>query len=265
VSGPIVALPDSVRLSEHACAQFIAAIAAAPDPGRLVQNSEWTVHDVASHVDIVARAYVRYLQGDVTPVVDPYDLSKSNALRLAEEPVESIDVVLTRLRGEAEELFRLMASRSAGDTVVWHGERLSASSVIGIFLGELLFHGEDVARTIGRRWTISPDEARTVLHGVFDIAPIFVNPATAQGVTAAYDVRVRGGRQYLLRFRDGDLVVDPDDDVRPDCHVSANPLALLRVLYGRSNQWTEIARGRMFASGRKPWLAFGLKKLFKNP
>jgi hypothetical protein len=92
-----------------------------------------------------------------------------------------------------------------------------------------------------------------------------VDPATAGTVTAVFDVRVRGGRSHLLCFDGGALTMDPDGDVTPDCHISAEPAALLRVLYGRSSQWGEIARGRLMAWGRKPWLAFGLERLFKNP
>jgi hypothetical protein len=60
---------------------------------------------------------------------------------------------------------------------------------------------------------------------------------------------VRGGRHHLLHFRDGDLVVDPDAPVRPECHISAQPVAPVRVLYGRSSQWAEIARGGLLAWG----------------
>jgi uncharacterized protein (TIGR03083 family) len=252
-------------MGEHAVDRFIELVAAAPDGGQRVDRSDWTVRDVAVHVDIGVRAYVAYLQGETTPVLDPYDLSNSNARRLSEEPAQSIDAVIARLRSDTTELFHLLAGRSADETVVWHGEMLSVASLVGLFLGEILVHGGDVARTAGSRWSVSGEEARAVLAGMFEIAPVFVDPVTARGVDATFDLRVRGGRHHLLHFRDGDLVVDPDAPVRPECHISAQPVALMRVLYGRSSQWAEIARGGLLAWGRKPWLAFGLKRLFKNP
>jgi hypothetical protein len=59
-----VALPSSIRLGEHAVDRFIELVAAAPDGGQRVDTSDWTVRDVAVHVDIGVRAYVAYLQGE---------------------------------------------------------------------------------------------------------------------------------------------------------------------------------------------------------
>jgi uncharacterized protein (TIGR03083 family) len=195
-----VALPSSIRLGEHAVDRFIELVAAAPDGGQRVDRSDWTVRDVAVHVDIGVRAYVAYLQGETTTVLDPYDLSNSNARRLSEEPAQSIDAVIARLRSDTTELFHLLAGHSADETVVWHGEMLSVASLVGLFLGEILVHGGDVARTAGSRLSVSGEEARAVLAGMFEIAPEFVDPVTARGVDATFDLRVRGGAIICSTF-----------------------------------------------------------------
>ena len=50
-----------------------------------------------------------------------------------------------------------------------------------------------------------------------------------------------------------------------DCWISADPTAFLLVGYGRIGLWGPIARGRLVAGGRKPWLALRYKRLLRNP
>jgi hypothetical protein len=57
----------------------------------------------------------------------------------------------------------------------------------------------------------------------------------------------------------------PRPDGRPDVSISADPAALLLVLYKRRSQWPAIARGKLLAWGRRPWLAFSLAGRFHQP
>jgi hypothetical protein len=50
-----------------------------------------------------------------------------------------------------------------------------------------------------------------------------------------------------------------------DVHVSADPAALLLVVYRRQSQWRHLAGGRLLAWGRRPWLALTLVGRFHNP
>ena len=50
-----------------------------------------------------------------------------------------------------------------------------------------------------------------------------------------------------------------------DCHVSADPVALLLVAYGRRSQWVPILTGRLVAWGRKPWLGVRLVRYLVAP
>jgi hypothetical protein len=44
-----------------------------------------------------------------------------------------------------------------------------------------------------------------------------------------------------------------------------DPVGFLLVAYGRSSQWSEIARGRIVAWGRKPWVALKLASYLVTP
>lgn len=97
------------------------------------------------------------------------------------------------------------------------------------------------------------------------MVPLVVNPETARGHTASYEVRARGGPRFVVRFRDGIAAVEPAGGQAVDCRLSADPVDLMLVVYGRIGQWGPIARGRLRAWGRKPWLGLTFKSLFVNP
>ena len=128
-------------------------------------------------------------------------------------------------------------------------------------LGEFEIHGRDIARALGHRWTIAPAHARLILDGAAPVMPGLVNPATAAGHTATYELRIRGGTTHFWAFRDGQFSI-VDELRRPDVVLSADPVACLLVFYGRRSQWPEILRGRMLAWGRRPWLAVSFVKRF---
>jgi hypothetical protein len=50
-----------------------------------------------------------------------------------------------------------------------------------------------------------------------------------------------------------------------DCVISADPVTLLLVAYGRMPVRRAVLRGGMLARGRRPWLGMRFKDLFFNP
>ncbi|MCA1696534.1 MAG: hypothetical protein LC749_18430 [Actinobacteria bacterium] len=60
------------------------------------------------------------------------------------------------------------------------------------------------------------------------------------------------------------LIVEPSSR-RVDCHISADPVAFLLVVWNRQSQWTAIAKGKLMAWGRKPWLGPQFRPLMRNP
>ena len=47
--------------------------------------------------------------------------------------------------------------------------------------------------------------------------------------------------------------------------ISADPVALLFVVYKRRSQWPAIFTGQLVAWGRRPWLAFSFAGRFCRP
>ncbi len=138
----------------------------------------------------------------------------------------------------------------------------TATSVV---LFELLIHGSDLARGIGKPWEISADEARLVLTGISSLLPGQFDADAAQDTRATIDMRIRGGPQFAIWVHDGCLEVSSQPTERVDCHISADPVTFLLVSVGRRSQFSGVLRGQLAAWGRRPWLAMQLPRLLQTP
>jgi hypothetical protein len=92
-----------------------------------------------------------------------------------------------------------------------------------------------------------------------------VDQRRAAGLHACFDVRLRGGRSTVIAIDHGALSIDPPAARQVDCHLSADPAAMLLVMYGRRTLWSAVGRGQIIAWGRRPWLAPRLRTALSNP
>lgn len=248
-----------------------------PDGAVAVAGSAWTVGEVGAHLVGVLTGFTAALQGDFDPV--PADLPDSATFRdrlsvvtagtLEAVPERETTVLATLLADASRAFLAASAAGSSADLVrtPWYGPTASVSlgATTCLLVGEQLVHGYDIAKTLGRPWPISPADALLSMGHAEAILPLAVNPETARGHTACYELRPRGGIPLLVRFRDGVATVEPPGSHAVDCHLWADPVDLMLVVYGRVSHWGPMIRGRLRAWGRKPWLALRFKNLFFNP
>jgi uncharacterized protein (TIGR03083 family) len=266
---PTIDLDAARAALRRAADDFAALIASAPEPDQRIPDSEWTVRDVAVHVALGSEAYVEYAAGGTEAWVDISDiaggsLARSSAARLAAEPARDLPALATRAKAAVGALIEATEGRLGDEAVVWNGMSTTLGAMLGLGLAEYLLHGRDVAKALGRPWTIMPDDARLILASALPMLPLLVDPAATAGVRARYELRVRGGTRVGLSIRDGQLSMDAGDG-RVDCHVSADPVALLLVSYGRQSQWVPALTGKLLAWGRKPWLGLRLTHYLVAP
>jgi hypothetical protein len=242
-----------------------------------VQGSEWTVGEVGAHLVVVLQGFTQAVEGSFDAVSPYIPNTEGFRDRLTAFTAGTLELVSERHPGvlaklvldATQTLLAVTARRSADEPVrtPWYGPQASLSLRVAtcLLVGEQIIHGYDIARTVGRRWPISTADALLTVPVAETMIPLIVNPDTARRHTASYEVRARGGPRFVVRFRDGAATVGLPGGQAVDCRISADPVDLMLVVYGRISQWRPIARGRLCAWGRKPWLCLRLKSLFFNP
>ena len=148
-----------------------------------------------------------------------------------------------------------------------NGVAMTPPTLVSICLGEQLIHGLDLARSAGRPWRIDRIDALRVIPGIMAIAADYVNQETANGHRLDYEVRFGGDERFRLAVDGARVTVTSADSRhdRPDCVITADPVAFLLVGYGRVGQWSQILRGKLRAGGRRPWLALRFSSLLIRP
>lgn len=233
----------------------------------------WNVTDVAAHVSHAVDAIGAMANGGGGLLDDVWKLANlSNALVEGEDErdphrlADRIDSGVARLLAVVRE-----SGHDDGRAWIVQGVEFNLSSLLCHALNELWVHGRDIALADGQKWPIPRADAALTVDG-FLVAAIgglgraMVDQQRARGVRATYDIRVRGGGRAVWRFDDGDLTVTPGPPTGPvDCHLSVDPEAFLLVAWGRLRQGGPIAKGQLFAWGRKPWLGLKLRSMVRNP
>jgi uncharacterized protein (TIGR03083 family) len=269
-----------------AVARSAELIGSLPESEARLARSEWTVGEAAAHLAIALRGFTDAATGDaeqwrpMIPVETRYAdrMGGLNRTTIAAEPHRSPAEAAAAIESAAAGFLAATGGRDPADRIPtpWYGDRISHSvfSATCLLLGEQVLHGLDIAKGVGRPWSISSDDARLVLQGIQAMMPIAVDPAATGDLTAKYRVHVGGGGSFVVRISGGTAMVElgsadggkgSGKGSRVDCHIAGTPVALVLVGYGRISQWRAIGTGRLIAWGRKPWLGFRFAGLFYNP
>jgi hypothetical protein len=240
---------------------------------------QWNLGEVAMHLSqawaVIPGLARRDLSGayEVAPGLAGHAGAAGESLVRDMWDLADMTVLADRIEARAQEYFSDCGAADPDAPRPWliHGATVRQSTLTYHLLNETLMHAYDIAHAAGRPWRIEPAHAAMVL-GRF-IVPVLqtldahamVNGAKAAGLQATYDVRIRGGDSFHFIFYDGALEVVEPSSRRVDCHISADPVAFLMVIWNRRSQWTAIAKGKLMAWGRKPWLGPRLRSLIRNP
>lgn len=137
--------------------------------------------------------------------------------------------------------------------------------VAAAVLYEMILHGHDLATTLDRAWSINPGHVDLIMRGLAPVLHGGVVTENARGLTATYQVRLRGQGIYTFRFEDGALAVGGHHEGRIDCRISADPATYLLVASGRLGRISPALRGQKIVYGRRPWLAARFARLLEAP
>ncbi|WP_406500863.1 maleylpyruvate isomerase family mycothiol-dependent enzyme [Streptomyces sp. NBC_00012] len=265
-------LGDALRSTAEEIAAVVRGFADTSVP---VPRSEWTVGEAAAHLaqanelmaDLAAGRERRY--GDGTP----QSLAAANERALAEfderaaEPLAELivahtDACLATLDGCATE--STGADGAAGAVVTPLGP-MSRAELGSYLLTHMLGHGYDLARARGHRHMIDRTRVELSLPFLITAMPRVTDATATAGLNAGYTIRLWGGARFGVTFTDGAATVTPRPPARPDCTILIEPVTFFLMALGRIDPYGAMARGRVFAWGRKPWLAPRFPRLFKAP
>jgi uncharacterized protein (TIGR03083 family) len=260
-----VELKPALDSLESAVPRLTSLLRNISDPGARAVGT-WSAGDVASHVASVFGNYVDMIEGDEPVLAETTgDIERINSMWLERNRDRDPQVASSRIEGAFDRMVKRTRAVSDDSPIAWHaGLTLPISTVVRLALGEVLVHGHDIGSASGSTWALPVEEARTVLDGIIELAPHYVDEGGARGFSARYELRIRGGLQAALIFEDGLLTLDRPEG-HADCKISADPVAFLLVSYGRIAVWGPMLRGKLVAWGRKPWLGLKLPSLLRNP
>lgn len=267
-------LDDARRAVADTSSQVARLLRSLSTTGIPVPGSAWTLRDTAVHLAADITTNVDAASGADQHFDMPGRETASDRLatlndRAVRQDVATDPAALAASVERAATAFLAAIEGRRGDERVktpWYGERSSMDIDVMtcVVLGELVVHGHDMAQAAGQRWAIDPRHAALVLCGIADLLPLYLVPAGGARRHSAFEVSIRGSESFVVTV-EGDRATVRTDAGAVDCHISADPVSLLLVAYGRRSQWGPILTGKMVAWGRRPWLGLSFRGLFTNP
>jgi hypothetical protein len=245
-----------------------------PDPQVKVPGWNWTFGETAAHIALGQTLFTELARGSPSPfgdgttplaaIVDEF--ASVNSRLLAQFP-ERDGVRLADLINEATRSFcEEVRGFPPATQVDCHFGSLDLCTFASYSLFHLILHGHPLARALSRPFPISQEHALLALPFVPAVLPFVGNQRTMGRLRGCcLDVQVRSGPRFSVHFDDGAIRVEKGRPKRADCHLSADPVALLLVGTHLVGQWGPIAQGKLVAWGRKPWVALQFAGALRPP
>jgi hypothetical protein len=235
-------------------------------------QGEWDVRGVAAHCSHSLDLVTALVRGCGPALGSVDDVGVLTRVLVDGESEHDLMTLAERIQASAAELVREAGESDPAAPRSWviQDTELAVAGLLCQALNELVVHGHDIAAASGHTWTIRRDHALLVLHGyLFPVLSLFgsdlVEKEKVGGRRMCFEIRPRGGDAVFLAFEDGRLVVAESAPAVVDCRLSVDPVAFLLVAWSRQSHWGGVLRGRLLASGRRPWLGLELPALLRNP
>jgi uncharacterized protein (TIGR03083 family) len=257
---------DLVRTQlDHAATAVATRLRQIPDGSARVPGLDWTASELGAHLVTEARRFERFGKGDGDPFPAGGGVADYNANEIAEIGESDLHKQADLFEMDHAVFAEHARQKKGSDPFTWFDLPITWEEAGCIYLGELALHALDLARVMRRDYKIDRDAAIQISYGLLSILPSFVDKKAAEGFTGTFQLKLRGAAPINLIFKNGELSVSLANGTKVDCKISADPEAFLLVGYGRVSQWGPILRGKILASGRKPWLGLKFSRLLLNP
>ncbi|MFJ4124665.1 maleylpyruvate isomerase family mycothiol-dependent enzyme [[Kitasatospora] papulosa] len=257
-------LADALRATAEEIAQLLRR---APDTGAAVPGLVWTVGELAAHLaqanelmaDVAAGRPRRHGDGTAEGIAAANEKALDAFAERRADPLAAMIVTRTEAYLEA------VASHPAEETLLTPMGPMNRVVLGSYLLTHMLGHGFDLARALKRPHMVDRARARLTLPFLVEAMPRVTDTAATAGLNARYAVRLWGGGRFGVTFTDGTATVGHAFPDRPDCTISIEPVTFLLMALGRCSPAGAMARGRVLAWGRRPWLGPRFPEYFTAP
>ncbi len=256
---------DELRERIAQALQRFDRLARTADPLARPARSNWTVQQVVAHVLTIARRYLQFVEGGYRLAAHPRELDVLNQTELdtATAPMPQLVAQLQAVAPQLDELFDTVADE--GRVLGFHcGAVVDGITWRTNWLGELLLHGQDIARAVKAPWALAERDMLLIARGVMQIGPAYLRTTITPDTDVCAAVLIPGARPYVIYIHDGVAEMRgrrPDD--RPDAVLRLPASTLTQMLYQRIGPVTAALKGLRVVGGRRPWLALKLQSCFE--
>ena len=260
-----IELAPAAEAYERAGRRLVELLRQIADPTVPTRGLRWTLGELTAHLAARTELFAGYLAGTALPEGEVADIAANSDRQIRESSEVPFDTQVELIAASVGAFAETTRGRLGTDPYPWYsGIELDVATGTGIALAEVLVHGHDVARSLGKRWPISAEDARTIMRASFFLAPWYVDPKTTSGKHVTYRILIRGGPRLRVRIDDGTAALEGAEGPA-DCTIRADPVAFVLVSYGRTSTWRAAATGKLLAGGRKPWKALSFGRSFLPP
>jgi hypothetical protein len=262
--GESTELPDQIAAVAKRIADLIGPL---PTTDIAIPGASWTVGEAAAHLAFANRLMAGIAGNRPSPYGDgtKAGLADANAQSLTEYTERNGAVLAEQITFHADAFIHAARLRPGTDVVDTPMGPLPVSVLSAYMLAHQLSHGSAIASALRKAPLVRPLHVQLVLPFIVATMPRLIDRAAVGDLGAGYEVRVRDVSRFTVLFADGAVTISDQPPRRVDCVISVDPVSFFLVAAGLSGQWSLIARGRLRAWGRRPWLALRFLRFFAIP
>lgn len=238
------------------------------DTSMPVPKTEWTVGETGAHLAFTKDLMARWVMGETLAYSDGTreGLAAANMESLGGFTERNGAALAGMIESSVEAYFRTAGTLPEGSLRTSPLGQLPVDVLSSYLLAHLMMHGEPMALALRKPSIMDRESVLAAMPFIIFAMERFVDPNTTRNLTASFALHIRGGGQtYYITFDKGQPRFTSEKVRRVDCHVSADPVALLKVGFRIIEQWGPIATFKLTTWGPKPWLAFRFAGLFLPP
>ncbi|MCM2579327.1 maleylpyruvate isomerase family mycothiol-dependent enzyme [Streptomyces meridianus] len=240
-----------------------------------IPGAEWNVGEAAAHLALANAFMAALARGEEHSYGDgtPGGLAAANEDSLKAYPERDPAVLAGEITRHTRAFTEAAAQRAPGDPVLTPMGPMDMRTFGSYLLTHIMGHGYDIAAALRRPHMVDGKRVELTLPFFANAMPRVVHPSAA-GLTARYRMKLWGGTGFTVVFTDGVPDVrlqsagagaDAAGTGPVDCTISGHPVEFFLLALGRRRIRSVMGRGKVFAWGRKPWLAAGFPGLFVAP